>query len=67
MRISRREFVAGATAMAAGGTLQAANTQKDLMTFDSAARALVAKMTLEEKAGQMAQPDVSFLRTPEWI
>jgi beta-glucosidase len=63
MRISRREFVAGAAA--AGGALRAATTQKDLMTFDATARALVAKMTLEEKAGQMAQPDVSFLRTPE--
>ena len=65
MRISRREFVAGAAAAAAGGALQAANTQKDLMTFDSSARTLLAKMTLEEKAGQMAQPDISFLRTPE--
>ncbi len=65
MRISRREFVRGAAAVAAGGALQAANTQKDLMTFDSRARALIAQMTIEEKAGQMAQPDVSFLRTPE--
>lgn len=57
--------MAGATAMAAGGSLRAANTQNNFMTFDSPARALVAKMTLEEKAGQMTQPDISFLRTPE--
>ena len=35
------------------------------MSFDARARALLAQMTLEEKAGQMAQPDFSFLRTPE--
>jgi beta-glucosidase len=65
MRTSRREFVAGATAAIAGRALHAATTQKDLMTFDARARALLAHMTLEEKAGQMAQPDFSFLRTPE--
>jgi beta-glucosidase len=65
MRISRREFLAATGAATATGMLQAANTQQKLTSFDSHIKALLGQMTLEEKAGQMAQPDISFLQSPE--
>lgn len=40
------------------------DTTTALARYDAAARALVAQMTLEEKAGQMAQAEVTSL--PDW-
>jgi beta-glucosidase len=38
--------------------------QKAFHAFDAQAKELLAKMTLEEKIGQMCQPDQSFLKDP---
>ena len=37
---------------------------KSLSSYDTAVRALLAKMTLEEKLGQMAQAEQSALKDP---
>ena len=37
------------------------------MAYDAQAKDLLAKMTLEEKIGQMCQPDQSSLRAPDDI
>src|SRR5580693_10114546 len=37
-------------------------TTKKLSSFDPQVKALLAKMTLEEKIGQMTQPDQSFIK-----
>jgi beta-glucosidase len=42
-------------------TLAAAQT-KPLSSFDSQAKALLAQMTLDEKIGQMTQPDQEFIK-----
>ena len=38
-----------------------------LSTFDAQAKALLGKMTLDEKIGQMTQPDQMFLKDPSDI
>lgn len=38
--------------------------QKLFLRYDAAAKALLAKMTLDEKVGQMCQPDKGFLKDP---
>jgi beta-glucosidase len=43
---------------------RAESKQKALLAFDGPARRLLAKMTLEEKIGQMCQPDQSALKDP---
>lgn len=65
MHLSRREFLIATGAVSASGMLSAANTRQTLPSFDGDAKALLSRMTLEEKAGQMAQPEKSYLRTPE--
>ena len=42
----------------------AASKPKPLSAYDPAAKALLAQMTLDEKIGQMTQPDQSFLKDP---
>jgi beta-glucosidase len=42
----------------------AASKPKPLSAHDPEAKALLARMTLDEKIGQMAQPDQSFLKDP---
>jgi beta-glucosidase len=42
--------------------LYAASQPKRLSSFDPQVRPLLAKMTLEEKIGQMTQPDQEFLK-----
>ena len=42
----------------------AASKPKPLSAYDPEAKALLARMTLDEKIGQMAQPDQSFLKDP---
>ena len=41
--------------------------QKVFTSFDAPARELLSKMTLDEKIGQMIQPDQSFLKDPSDI
>jgi beta-glucosidase len=45
----------------------AQSRQSIYTAFDGPAKELLAKMTLEEKIGQMCQPDQSSLRTPDDI
>ncbi len=42
----------------------AASKPKPLSAYDPEAKALLARMTLDEKVGQMTQPDQSFLKDP---
>src|SRR5580692_9553575 len=51
--------------LAAQGCLVALSQSgpRKLSSFDSQANALIAKMTLDEKVGQMTQPDQSFLKS----
>jgi beta-glucosidase len=42
----------------------AATKPKPLSAYDPEAKALLARMTLDEKIGQMTQPDQSFLKDP---
>ena len=50
--------------LATGFTAQAQSKQKTFTAFDAQAKAMVAKMTLDEKVGQMCQPDQAFLKAP---
>jgi beta-glucosidase len=50
--------------IAAGCLCWAASKPKSLSSFDPEAKALLARMTLDEKIGQMAQPDQSLLKDP---
>ena len=45
----------------------AQSRQKSFAAFDAPARELLSRMTLEEKIGQMCQPDQSALKTPDDI
>ena len=44
-----------------------AQSQKTLTAFDPQVKEVLAKMTLEEKVGQMTQPDISALKDPSDI
>ena len=44
--------------------LQSIAQLKPLSSFDPQAKALLARMTLDEKIGQMTQPDQSFIKDP---
>ena len=56
-------------AAGAGASMQAPpmTTSPRLSSFDADANALLAKMTLDEKVGQMTQPDQMFLKDPSEI
>ena len=45
----------------------AQSKQKTFTAFDAQAKALVARMNLDEKVGQMCQPDHAFLKDPSDI
>ena len=72
MKITRRKFMETSALGVAAGLLarnSADATQratgrgpKSLMSFDAPAKALLARMTLEEKIGQMTQPEQSALK-----
>src|SRR5579872_1221661 len=65
MENSRREFIAASLgAMAALETARAANGKsRRFAQFDSQARSVLAQMSLDEKVGQMTQPDQAFLHS----
>ncbi|HZI20821.1 MAG TPA: glycoside hydrolase family 3 N-terminal domain-containing protein [Pyrinomonadaceae bacterium] len=80
MRIDRRKFIAASAAAAAGlacpeqiigsqrgrgrGAGAARSAAASLTRHDRQARALLARMTLEEKIGQMTQAEQSALKDP---
>jgi beta-glucosidase len=73
MQTSRRQFIEGTLkgtlsglAMAQGLSAAAPKVHH-FSKFDRQARELLARMTLEEKIGQMTQPDQMFLKTPDDI
>src|SRR6516165_4142034 len=45
--------------------VSAADAPKPLSSFDEQVKPLLARMTLDEKIGQMTQPDQSFVKNPE--
>ena len=61
MKPSRRQFLA--TSLGAAATANAAPTSGIFASYDAQARRLLAQMTLDEKAGQMTQPDQMSLRS----
>ena len=59
---SRRQFIAGSVGAAAAlSVATAANEKSRFSKFDPHARHLVSEMTVDEKIGQMTQPDQSFM------
>ena len=67
---SRRQFLAVcsiAPLMPSPDVAQSAAAQRPLTSFDPQIRRLLAGMTLDEKIGQMAQPDQEFLKSPEEV
>ena len=59
---SRRQFIAGSVGAAAAlSVATAANEKSRFSKFDPHARHLVSEMTVDEKIGQMTQPDQSFI------
>ena len=72
MKISRREFIetsallVGGMAVASGSVLKPQRRQgpTNFRDHDAAARALLARMTVEEKVGQMVQANSASLKDP---
>ena len=59
---SRREFLAGSLGAAVAlGVARAADDKRGFSQFDPHARHAVSEMTVDEKIGQMTQPDQSFM------
>jgi beta-glucosidase len=59
---SRRQFLAGSLgAVATLSTARAADEKRRLSQFDPHARHLVAEMSVDQKIGQMTQPDQMYL------
>ncbi len=56
--------IAAALFVAAAPALPIEAAPKRLAAYEAQAKALVAQMTLEEKIGQMTQPDQAFLKDP---
>src|SRR5207245_11652202 len=66
MPTSRRQFLAGSLATLGAsldprGPFATVPPEKSLAAWDAPARALVAQLTLDEKVGQMTQPDQMYL------
>ena len=61
MKIKRREFIQASALAAAGGMFTSANA-RSLKAQDPKVRELLARMTLEEKVGQMIQTERSALK-----
>jgi beta-glucosidase len=59
---TRSAMALGAIAIAAAWFAFAAPGPKRLSSFDPQAKALLTRMTLEEKIGQMTQPDQEYVR-----
>jgi len=64
MKLSRREFI-GTSALTVAGSLVASTglpKARNFKAHDAKAKALLSQMTLEEKLGQMVQPDQRSLK-----
>lgn len=68
MKIGRREFI-GTSALTVAGSLVSStgvptgvHKSRGFKAFDAKAKALLSQMTLEEKVGQMVQPDQRSLK-----
>jgi len=64
MKLSRREFI-GASALTVAGSLASSTgvpRTRGFKAHDGKAKALLSQMTLEEKLGQMVQPDQRSLK-----
>jgi beta-glucosidase len=57
----------GCVSLAIGPLAHAQTRQKNFTDFDAPAKELLSRMTLEEKIGQMCQPDQSALKNPDDI
>src|ERR1043165_5040900 len=62
MKINRREFVKASARTVAATTMLPAKAAGNLRLEDAKVRALLARMTLEEKIGQMVQAEQSALK-----
>jgi len=67
MRTSRRQFLADSfgllgASLCARKIFAAAPAEKRLASWDPQVRTLLARLTLEEKVGQMTQPDQEYLQ-----
>src|ERR1043165_7614969 len=62
MKINRREFVKASALTVAATTMLPAKAAGNLRLQDAKVRALLARMTLEEKIGQMVQAEQSALK-----
>jgi beta-glucosidase len=61
---TRRQFLAGSIAGPFAGRLSAASSKPQFFSkYDGQARKLLAQMNLDEKIGQMTQPDQMYLKT----
>ena len=67
MSKNRRQFLTETLALLAAGRAMAQAKPRPLRAFDRPARALLARMTLDEKIGQMTQPDQMFLKSVDDI
>ncbi|HLJ51585.1 MAG TPA: glycoside hydrolase family 3 N-terminal domain-containing protein [Bryobacteraceae bacterium] len=63
MNTSRRHFVTGSLALLGASRFAAAAKTGTFSQHDPQVRKLLAQMTLEEKIGQMTQPDQLYLRS----
>lgn len=62
MKINRRNFIKASGLTLAAGSMLPARGARNLKTQDAKVRALLARMTLEEKVGQMVQAEQSALK-----
>ena len=68
MRMTRRDWITGVSgAVLLSSSAQAQNKRRAFSEFDADARKLLAQMTLEEKVGQMTQPDQQYLKSSDEI
>src|SRR5271156_6396158 len=64
MDTSRRQFLASSLSAAAAMSIaNAADTQSRVTKFEPHARHRVSEMSVDEKIGQMTQPDQAFLKS----
>ncbi|MBS1874157.1 MAG: glycoside hydrolase family 3 protein [Acidobacteria bacterium] len=63
MPTSRRHFLAGSIAAYLGSRSAAAAKPALFTKYEAPAKALLAKMSLDEKVGQMTQPDQMYLKS----
>lgn len=63
MPTSRRHFLAGSIAAYFGSHSASAAKPRFFARYDAPAKALLARMSLDEKIGQMTQPDQMYLKS----